>query len=210
MKKPIIDEQKEKENINNPIYKTLSPKTNFQFTNQHSHNESHTQQTQAAKLNESRSSKKSVKNYLDRRHKESQEKINKLRSYISTSETQNMTFKPKISNNSKLIVEKLINQEDNQYDFNEIISNTRNYKPEIKSNIAKNITIGDKKKDPVILKPKSTYNLTKNSSKREDTQQQVTTQVNKSHYQTYNTSSNWKENKEEDLLRVVKMRQVIF
>lgn len=108
------------------LYKSLSPKTNFQFTNNTSE-DIHQQQreTNQKSLNDSRSSKNkpSVSSYLDRRHRESQEKINKLRHELNFSECQNITFKPKISENSKKIVEKLINPVQPQYDFDNIISN---------------------------------------------------------------------------------------
>lgn len=121
-----------------PLYKSLSPKVNYMFnsnnntSNNNSYIEHHSKQNSSnnnknnnKSLNDSKiRSNHSVANYLDRRHRESQEKLNKLRNELHNNENQNMTFKPKISNTSQIIVQKLLNSNENtdDYDFNQIIS----------------------------------------------------------------------------------------
>jgi len=140
----------------NSYYKTLSPKTQYLFNNKFQASETNEEPLKPThSLNESRASscKKSVGSYLDRRHRETQEKMNRIRNEMYNTENQNMTFKPKISDNSQKIVEKLIecdkyitNIKDEKekanteiatttqsikpnYDFDEIISdNTEYYK----------------------------------------------------------------------------------
>lgn len=109
----------------NSRYKCLSPKTNYAFSSKGKNTEEseNIENKRDNKLNDSRTSKKSsVSVYLERRHRESQEKLNKLRAEINYYQENDMTFKPKISDNSQKIVERLV--EDRQYDFNEIISQT--------------------------------------------------------------------------------------
>ena len=53
----------------------------------------------------------SIKSYLERRHQESQQKINLMRIQKLKHETENMQFKPKISENSKKIINQIIKRE---------------------------------------------------------------------------------------------------
>jgi hypothetical protein len=60
------------------------------------------------------SSNVSIHGYLDRRHFEAQERINKMRYEKYTKEFTELPFRPKISENSKRIVSNLINKEQSQ------------------------------------------------------------------------------------------------
>lgn len=57
------------------------------------------------------SNKSMVQTYLDRRHLETQQKINKLRHEKLTQESSELRFKPLISENSKKIIKNLISKE---------------------------------------------------------------------------------------------------
>ena len=95
----------------NSRYKCLSPKTNYAFSSKGKNTEEseNIENKRDNKLNDSRTSKKSsVSMYLERRHRESQEKLNKLRAEINYYQENDMTFKPKISDNSQKIVERLV------------------------------------------------------------------------------------------------------
>lgn len=100
----------------------------------------------------------SVNSYLDRRHRESQQRMIKLKQKIQIEEKNVMTFKPKISNNSRKIVEKLMVGEDKSaYNFHEIISQQNKSRPII-PNPKSNYDL------PVKVRDKQTYNA-KHSSR---------------------------------------------
>jgi len=73
------------------------------------------------------SNKSSVQTYLDRRHLESRQKINKLRHDKFNQESSELKFKPKISDNSKKIIQNLINKE-KAVKINPTLLNRENYK----------------------------------------------------------------------------------
>jgi hypothetical protein len=56
----------------------------------------------------------SVQTYLDRRHQETQQKINQMKMEKFKRETENMQFRPRISDNSKKIIDNLIKREMNR------------------------------------------------------------------------------------------------
>lgn len=122
-------------------YKSLSPKTYFNFSNI---KKKATEKEGNSINNETKSeinksivtcrSKNSVSTYLNRRHRETQEKVNKARMEKYLSEKQQAPFKPYISENSRKIVENLINitnddeKSDHKeaYNFHNIISKSLN------------------------------------------------------------------------------------
>lgn len=105
--------------------------------------------------------------YLNRRHRETQEKINKMRMQKFTEETTQMKFKPNISENSKKIIEKLVVKETN---------NSRIYpNGQEDSNYNRNVNNSNSKEINSMTHSKSHKNLlTKNSSTK-----QLTTKLNK-------------------------------
>lgn len=116
--------------------KVFTPVTNFNFGG---HKQKSCEELPLSHVKEScqisdelgrqKSTSNSVSSYLDRRHRESQQRIIKLKQKIQTEEKNVMTFKPSISSNSRKIVEKLmIGEKRTPYNFHEIISQ-QNYKP---------------------------------------------------------------------------------
>lgn len=122
-------------------YKSLSPKTYFNFSNTKKkvtekegnsiHNDTKSEMNKSIITCRS---KNSVSTYLNRRHRETQEKVNKARMEKYLSEKQQAPFKPYISENSRKIVENLINithddeKSDHKeaYNFHSIISKSLN------------------------------------------------------------------------------------
>ena len=60
----------------------------------------------------------SIHSYLDRRHQETQHKVNLMRMQKHKIESDNMQFKPKISDNSKKIIDNLIKRENSRDPLN--------------------------------------------------------------------------------------------
>jgi hypothetical protein len=73
------------------------------------------------------SNRSSVQNYLDRRHIEAKQKINKLRMDKLNQESSELKFKPKISENSKKIVQNLV-KKDKAIKINSTLLNIENCK----------------------------------------------------------------------------------
>ena len=149
----------------------FSPKLNYTFESKHGLNNdvkntdinnSYINNTKETNNNSyiSTGNKSTVSMYLDRRHRQSQEKLSKLKQEIYTAENRNMTFKPKISEKSKKIVKKLISNLNNDTNNNSnnlihnsnkpiIIRNNSNY-----NNIPNfnNKSNKDNKEKPVVIK----------------------------------------------------------
>ena len=60
----------------------------------------------------------SIQSYIDRRHQETQQKINLMKMQKHKIETDNIQFKPKISENSKKIIDNLIKRENSRDTLN--------------------------------------------------------------------------------------------
>lgn len=78
------------------------------YTEKHSKRE---RDYKEASYNNNYSNVASITNYLDRRHVQTQERLNKLRSEKYSSESSQLKFRPAISKNSRKIINNLINKE---------------------------------------------------------------------------------------------------
>lgn len=100
--------------------------------------------------------KNSISTYLNRRHKESQDKIKRLKEELLRKEDLNLRFKPSISRNSQRIVEKIMSR---KAEHSEVL-----YRSVVNTSIGKdNSTVKDK-----LIKKSSKYVSLKNKSSNSD------------------------------------------
>jgi hypothetical protein len=94
----------------------------------------------------------SAQSYLDRRHMEAKQKINKLRHDKFTQESSELKFKPKISDNSKKIIQNLVHKE-KAVKINPNLLNREKYK-----NYENDVRISENNNNSISNKNENGYN----------------------------------------------------
>ena len=163
-------EQRDTSNYNrnnqNERYRALSPKSNYNFVENKEADSKQTNKDLNMSSTTIKSKSSSVSMYLNRRHRESQEKINKIKHEKYAQEKQQMTFKPQISNNSRLIVENLLSQDKSNinYNFHNIIASSVRQPVNSALPPQHKKLINKSKEKPVVLKSTNNLNNSHNLS----------------------------------------------